>query len=78
MLKKYFILYGAEKTFLNFQVIFFEKIQTKSQINCKFSKKKNIYKCNKLLDTNPHKKGAIFHWVERKNYFSYSYLVYLD
>lgn len=40
MLKKYFILYGAEKAFLNFQVIFFEKIQTKSQINCKFSKKK--------------------------------------
>lgn len=42
MLKKYFILYGVEKAFLNFQVIFFEKIQTKSQINCKFSKKKNI------------------------------------
>ena len=32
MLKKYFILYGIEKAFLNFQIILFEKIQTQNLI----------------------------------------------
>lgn len=78
MLKKYFVLCGIEKAFPNFHVLHLKKIQAEYQINCKLSKKKYIYKWNKLLDTDPLEMWAIFHWIEKKKYFFYPYLVHLD
>lgn len=73
-----FCFVGYWESFPKLSCSLFEKIQTEYQIKCKLSKKKYIYKWNKLLDTAPPKKWAIFHWIEKKKYFFYPYLVHLD
>lgn len=73
MLKKYFILCGIEQSFPKFSCFLFEKTWTKSQRNCRYSKK--IDKPNFLIKKT-HKREAILHWLEQRGHFLYSYVVY--
>ena len=77
VLKKYFVLCGIEKAFPNFHVLNLKK----SKVNIK----KIVNSVRKSICINEtsfliwiHTEWAIFHWIEKKNHFFYSYLVHLD